>query len=343
MAGMKAEFLVYLLMLIWVQSNGSKYVYDPLKPITSPELIDGNISTCPGLYCGRITVYNDSNHNDFTFSQCGPCPRGESADKMSICQPCGDTPSLYDWLYLGFMVILSLTLHFFFIDYFFKEDNKTVIALHVSAFFECFLAAIISLLIVQPVGKLDLYSCGVRRLSDWYTMMKNPKPDYTTQLHCTQEAVYPLYTLIFLSYTFQLIFMMLFRPFLSVKLCKNQGKNSIYAALYFLPILVVIHAVCAGLIYYSYPHIIIIVSLVTHAVHFSRTEINTPKQLLSKKRNVIILIAHWLIHGYGIIAITRLQNPTVHASLLILVPIPAIFFIATAQFTEPNKISDYES
>lgn len=41
-------------------------------------------------------------------------------------------------------------------------------------------------------GQLWLYSCGVTQLSDWYTMMKNPKPNYTTTLHCTQEAVYPL-------------------------------------------------------------------------------------------------------------------------------------------------------
>ena len=56
------------------------------------------------------------------------------------------------------------------------------------------------------------------------------------------------YTLVFLTYTFQLVFMMLLRPLISVKLCKNQGRNSIYAALYFLPVLVVLHAIFAGLL-----------------------------------------------------------------------------------------------
>lgn len=342
MVGLWIQFLVGFSAINNVLSYGSKYMYDPLQPI--PEFAT-NASTCPGLYCGRVALPNDTNEEgeQYRYSSCGPCPRGQFSDHISICKPCKDIPSLYDWLYLGFMVIISLTLHFFSIDYFFKGSHKSVILLHISAFVECSLASLLSLIVVSPIGQLWLYSCGVTQLSDWYTMMKNPKPNYTTTLHCTQEAVYPLYTLVFLTYTFQLVFMMLLRPLISVKLCKNQGRNSIYAALYFLPVLVVLHAIFAGLLYYSYPHIVIIVSLVTHAVHFSRTEIKTPKQLISKKRDVIILLAHWLIHGYGIIAITQLKNPAVHASLLTLVPMPALFYLATAELTEPTKIRSHDS
>ena len=62
------------------------------------------------------------------------------------------------------------------------------------------------------------------------------------------SVLYFRYTIIFIIYSFELLLMMLFRPILSVKLCKNQGRNSIYAALYFLPVLVLFHAVFAGLV-----------------------------------------------------------------------------------------------
>ena len=56
------------------------------------------------------------------------------------------------------------------------------------------------------------------------------------------------YTLVFLYYAFSLVCLLLFRPLISVKLTQDGGTKSIYAALYFLPILVCLHAVLAGFI-----------------------------------------------------------------------------------------------
>lgn len=63
---------------------------------------------------------------------------------------------------------------------------------HITALFECTAAAIVTLLLNDPVGQLSIRSCEVKMLSDWYTMLYNPSPDYITTLHCTQEAVFPL-------------------------------------------------------------------------------------------------------------------------------------------------------
>ncbi|XP_072166581.1 JNK1/MAPK8-associated membrane protein-like [Diadema setosum] len=240
-------------------------------------------------------------------------------------------------MYLGFMVLLSLTLHIFFIDYF-SDGKSKVITLHISAALECCIASIITLLVLDPMGTPQLRSCQVLQLSDWYTMLKNPQPQYSTTLHCTQEAVFPLYTAVFIYYSIHLLLMMIVRPALSVKLSDNLGRSSIYAALYFIPILTVAHAVLAGLIYYSYPYLTLIISLVTHAVHFAKEEIETPKLLVSKKRNLIILFSHWLIHAYGIVALTTLENPVIYGPMLAFIPAPAVFYIVTAQFTHPSRL-----
>lgn len=156
------------------------------------------------------------------WSDCGACPRGyrvNAMSEMSECVPCENSPSQYDWEYLGFMAMLPLILHWFFIDLAAKERwfvpnrvgvllafksielilsplhfsfTKGEIVLHLSAFFEVFISAIITLLIYEPLWSLKIHSCSVSRLSDWYTLFHNPTPNYEKKLYCTQEAVYPL-------------------------------------------------------------------------------------------------------------------------------------------------------
>jgi len=66
---------------------------------------------CPGLYCGQTILDNG------TLSSCGPCVRGFRRNESThICEPCLDSPQFYDWLYLGFIVLTVLVLHWFFID-----------------------------------------------------------------------------------------------------------------------------------------------------------------------------------------------------------------------------------
>ena len=73
-----------------------------------------------------------------------------------------------------------------------SEFTFRTLCIHISALIETILAAVVSLLVSPPVGSFNLKSCKVHRMSDWYTMMHNPNPNYEETLHCSQEAVYPL-------------------------------------------------------------------------------------------------------------------------------------------------------
>lgn len=56
------------------------------------------------------------------------------------------------------------------------------------------------------------------------------------------------YTVVLLIYAFSLLMTITLRPWLLTWDSVNPGKKAIYCALYFYPILVLIHTVAAGLI-----------------------------------------------------------------------------------------------
>jgi hypothetical protein len=62
------------------------------------------------------------------------------------------------------------------------------------------------------------------------------------------------------------------------------------------------------------------------------------KRCVTNPRHLVILLCHWLFHAYGIISLTRLETPKFHASLIALVPSPAVFYILTVSFTNPDKL-----
>ena len=291
---------------------------------------------CPGLYCGWNLA------EDGNITHCGACPRGARPNENKICEMCTGSLTLYDWLYLGFMAVLSPILNSFFIDITNRKKHRLLVVLHVSSFVESIAAAVCTVLVSKPIGSFNVTSCPVVQLSDWYTMLKNPSPDYTTTLHCTQEAVYPLYTIVMIYYAFCLAWMLLIRLAISIHAVNNKGKRSIYAALYFLPILIVIQSVLAGLIYYSFPYIVLVVSVITNAMHFAHFDNQEIKHLLKENfttaRNLVIIFFHWILHSYGIIAITQFSDPGFHGLFLFLVPFPALFYLITVKFTDPRQL-----
>ena len=70
--------------------------------------------------------------------------------------------------------------------------TKQVLIIHFSALVEVSIAAVATILVVEPTGSFQITSCKTRYLSDWYSLFHNPSPNYEETLHCTQEAVYPL-------------------------------------------------------------------------------------------------------------------------------------------------------
>ncbi len=222
--------------------------------------------------------------------------------------------------------------------------DKQILALHVCATAEVAIASCLTVLVAQPLGSLELRACRVTRLSDWYTFFHNPNPNYEKSLNCTQEAVYPLYTIVFLFYGFCGLLMLLMRPFLAMKLLPRRGRSSVFAALYFLPVLALIQAIGGGLIYASYPYIVLILSLISSACHFAFKLDQSTKTLFmgcaKDARSAVILFGHWLLHAFGILSIT-LSHSGVSLPMLALVPVPSVFYILTARFSDPvNFMSD---
>lgn len=292
------------------------------------------LEKCPGIYCGRVD-YGEywkwiQKHNkrlkfnsfpgNFNFSSCGACPRGSRVDPMKdyICKPCDKPLSSDDWLYLGFMSILPLIFHWFSINNSAKQRRftKEEIILHTSAFIEVGISAFLTILLTEPKWSLEIHSCGVRNFSDFYTLFYNPSPHYEKTLICTQEAVFPLQTMVLIFYLFCVTFMMIIRPSLNAKYMPNHGKMAIYYALYIFPILSMIHAVGSGFICklldririrfctwtcnelnlisdYSFPYLSILLSVVNNANHFSIKLDQSMKSLVissvTEIRNVIII------------------------------------------------------
>ncbi|KAF4521882.1 hypothetical protein B566_EDAN008400 [Ephemera danica] len=324
------------------------------------------LKRCPGTYCGQHLL------PDGNWSSCGACPRGYRANLSSVCVECVGSPEFYDWLYLGFMVILALVLHWFCIDSAMRARllgqqqgdasfTREVLVLHASALGEVSIAVFTTLLVLEPRGSLEIRACPIKSLADWYTLLHNPSPQYEQTLHCTQEAVFPLYSMVFIFYSCCVVVLLLVRPWL-VRLVTSppgansqqpwnnphplprHGKATIYAALYFLPVLALIHALFAGLVYYAFPYILIVMSLISNAAHFAFKEDQSVRGLVtstvSNLRNSVILVGHWTLHAYAIVAIMHqeLREYATNLALLSLVPLPAIFYILTARFTDPNKM-----
>lgn len=335
--------LVYILQSSLVTDVVQGYSYEN-RIISKKEYNDLGPFPCPGLYCGRTLDVNES-----YYSKCGKCDRGWRVgnNTHSICEKCSGTPSKNDWFYLASHVIFVLVLHWVAIDFSAKRRSfsKEVLLLHTCAFFEVAIAAIITVLVMEPFGEMSLASCKVKLLQDWYTFFQNPNPNYEETLHCTQEAVYPLYTMIFIFYALCGILMLLVRPLLSSKFLPRRGRTAIYAALYFLPGLSVIHAVGGGLVYFSYQYIIFIISVITSACHFAFKLDQEPKKLLlgcfKGDRSTVILLGHWMLHAFGILAITQLDDNNLKRdlSLLCLIPLPSLFYISTARFSDPENFA----
>ncbi|KRX53681.1 JNK1/MAPK8-associated membrane protein, partial [Trichinella sp. T9] len=322
-----------------------------------------NPEPCPGLYCGRQVI------SDGNYTECGvsilffhifhlvleanriyllACDWGTRVNERGICVPCNGYPDVYDWLYLGFMGFLPFLLHCASIKFtsaHTREFRNVVLPQIAAAFVECVFPAILSLLIVEPKGSLNFYTCGVQNLQDWYPVFYNPVIDYTRTVHCTQEAVYPLYFLPFVYYLFSLLSLSIIHPIVVCvfKLKKEGASGAIYAALYFYPILIILHSVLCGLIYYAFPYIILFAAICLNAMHLALYETQTPICILHdmwrKKQNLAVLGVLIYLYLYGILSISRFSSYWVYNVMLLFIPAPSIFYVLTVKFTHPHRLN----
>ena len=305
-----------------------------LLTTNSQQVLATKLSKCPGLYCGRITL--SSLNQSVTYSDCGACPRGYKSDGY-ICRKCTSDLSLYDWLYLGFMVFLIPVMNCHFIN-FFEPKKRLIGILHLTAVIEAFVSAFVALLVMEPIGKLSLKTCKVASVKDWYTVFFNPKPDYVHVIQCTQEAVYPLFTIVFVYHANCLLLSLTARPIVLCFLKGIPGKRCIYASMYLLPILSVAHAIFAGVIYYSFPFLILVASSIGSAVYLSIKSEHLWR-LWRNIESILVLTTYCLANAYGLISLTQFKEPIRDSILLLLICLPTFFYFLTFRLTDPRKFT----
>ncbi|OQV18886.1 putative JNK1/MAPK8-associated membrane protein [Hypsibius exemplaris] len=301
--------------------------------------------SCPGLYCGKTVLGSGE------LSECSACPRGSRPDPNDdICHPCVNTLFLYDWMYLAFMALLPLILNGAILDMVFRNWRKhTYVLLQLSNLCEAALAAFLTIVLFRSKedGSFSIKSCGVNRLTDWYTLFFNPKPDYVNSVRCTQEIVYPLYSMVFAYIFFSLIFMLAFRGLLARSPWSHDlAKNAILASLYQYPVWLVMHACLAGVIYYVFPYASVVLSVVSSTVQYAITPDQTVSKLCRKlftsPHSLTILLLHWLVLAFGVLSLAHFPSLIAsYAVFLSCIPVPTVVYISTIRFTDPTKYYDY--
>lgn len=113
---------------------------------------------------------------------------------------------------------------------------------------------------------------------------------------------------------------------------------------------------------YAFPYLSIIISMISNAAHFSMKLDQSIRALflssITETKNCIIIgnldyranvnnfrikinfilfipVGHWLILAYGIMSLTM-----GNLLLLLMVPLPALFYIFTVKFTDPSEFRD---
>lgn len=310
-----------------------------------------DLDKCLGRYCGR-TFFNDTG-----WSDCGACPAGHRVDEgLSECRKCFTSPNLYQWLYLVFMFILPVIKQFIWIfEKYYDGLMETIVHL-ICCFCENLLAVLITLLVSEPLGELNITSCRVDSVHDWYTVFFNPKINHTQVIHCAQEAVYPLYSIVFIFYLISLIIMLMFRVWImNLVLAKHQTSQHrkhrtrvIYSALYLYPILSALHGVGAGLAYYAYPYLMLVgclYSLVSYCVRRQVMTWYSIRSSVERAQHFSFIFFHFCMMAYSIVAVVSLFTaspppftPSHKLLSLLAVPLPLIFLLITEPLSRPEKI-----
>lgn len=326
-------------------------------------LSKADYEVCPGKYCARIIL----NESICLLSECQRCPRGTrpiTKYDLDICGLCTNEASLYEFMYLIFMMNVAILMHLISIDKFFAEtkrrnwpefDPKKIAIIYIQPIVENLLALTLSILVFSPVGTLKLHSCLVNNLFDWYSIFFDPYIDYSKKLNCSQEIVYPLYSIVVVYFLFSSIIMLAMRPIISKvilkeEIYKNIQSKSIFAELHYLPILIIVHLVAGGLIYYCFPIITIVGVILSNNWYLSKMyefrireknyikdTISNSWKLLKSPRNLTTMFILWYLLIFGIVALTRFENGLFDLFYLILTPGPLLFFVISFKYTNPKN------
>ncbi|CAK8680544.1 unnamed protein product [Clavelina lepadiformis] len=108
------------------------------------------VEKCPGRYCGKL------NFSIGGLNECTSCPSGYRTNVSKYCMPCNESLQLYDWLYLGFMAILPLALHWLYIFSVCQHKRYSIV-------FVCYLFSLSLSIILRPIWTYKCVGKGAER------------------------------------------------------------------------------------------------------------------------------------------------------------------------------------
>jgi len=313
-------------------------------------------ASCPG-FCGK--VHRNTSDPGLGLTECLACPWGTRVfDTSPICKECTHPVKGYDLAFLIFHALAPFLINCLFIkasSVGSKRQKKFpriwIVLQFVSAALESSLALLFSLLIYKPIGSLEVYTCQKQHLYEWYPMLYNPIINYTLTMKCSSEIVYPLYSLPFANLAFNLANLLVFRTALYSISCSKSPKKlpaePYYAVLWTLPLIAVFHAIFSGIIYYTFPYILLFASLTFNALHFAYEGRKNIQQLIEAifkdPEHLLTLAFHMALFGFSLYALYlstssyfEFSKAKAYGLIGALLPLPSIFYILTVKLTIPS-------
>jgi len=322
-----------VVVLVWVGAaglaEGRSLCYDTEACV---DTFRGYVPSCAGPYCGRIYDVGNGTVSD---DECVGCPAGFKTDGW-VCLQCADTDDrAYAWFYISFVLALTLVGHVAAViiaDPEF-EFGTMMVASIVCTVVEIVLAAVVTVLVLHPGGEFRIAFCSVDRLADFYTALHNPPDAY-----CATEAAYPLYSAPLLFYGVSAILVLLVRLPVTALVHDEDHEIAflpIYIALYYFPVAALVWLIFGGLIYYSFPVIILLGCVMVDPVVFNSLE----EAMEDWPLHVGGFVARYLLMTYAVFAILSRAATWYGAYLAIgfLAPlVPTALYFVTLKFTKPE-------
>ncbi|VDO69167.1 unnamed protein product [Haemonchus placei] len=165
----------------------------------------------------------------------------------------------------------------------------------------------------KPLGGYPLIQKSCEHC--WYPEFYNPMINHVKPMRCSYEVVFPLYSLPFMYLLFLLFSVLCCRSILYVFILKrNRDAKAFYYALLSIPKIAVVHALLAGVLYQSYPYIVMLWSLCANAVHLAAEGKISMKEIAkvvcTSPMHMVMLAVNMTLLAFSLLAISA-QNTVV--------------------------------
>jgi len=302
-------------------------------------------------FCGRKIC----SENNLTLQDCGPCPWGWqnttiSLSQCSICQPCSDQVDLYDGLYFAFIMFSVYGIHLQAIIRLSVGNLRFMIYELLSAFIEVYLGLFVTVLSYSPRGSLYLTSCYTSMqvtLEKWYPFADSSRrtdfelatsSEFDYQESCLYEVVYPRLTLPLFSMMLSILLTVFGRPafiYFSGKWVEEKPMepylfSPYLEALHRLPYALLFYFISCGVLYVSFPYVVLIISVIALSAYIAAAIQSTPNGKITK--HVPFIYMNLLAMLFGLGALIYANNFSFW--FLFLSAFPALFFFSTEKMSD---------